>query len=482
MKDSLRVDICVIGAGPGGLSVAAGASQMGASVVLVERGDLGGDCLNTGCVPSKALLAAGNIAWAIRNAGPFGIESQDPKIKDEDVYNHIYSVIDAIKANDSVERFEDLGVTVLRGHACFISPKRITVSSSSSSEIIRVEARRFVIATGSSPLLPPISGLDEVDYQTNKTIFQGPDLPGHLIVIGGGPIGIEVAQAHNNLGVRVTLLEMAAIMPKDDRELVDVLRCRLIKDGIDIIEGAVVTGVEKTVSGIAVAYKGNGEEGRCLIEGSNIIIAAGRCPNVNGLGLDEAGVLFSKKGVEVDVRLRTKNKRIFAIGDVVGGPQFTHVASYHAGVVIKNALFRWPARANYRCVPWVTYTSPELAQVGLTEAQAKKIGCAIRVLRWPYNDNDRAQAEALTEGMIKVVVTNKGKILGCGIVGAGAGELIQTWVLAISKNLKIDSIANIITPYPTLGEISKRVAGSFYTPKIFSIWTRRIVRIIRYFG
>jgi pyruvate/2-oxoglutarate dehydrogenase complex dihydrolipoamide dehydrogenase (E3) component len=468
--NSLDVDICVIGGGSGGLSVAAGASQMGASVALVERGKMGGDCLNTGCVPSKAMLAAGHAAQAVRRAGRFGVGAQAPVIDAGGVYDHIHGVIKAIEPNDSVERFEGMGVTVIRGHACFTGPKVIEVDGT------RITARRFVIATGSRPFAPPIPGLDAVDYYTNESIFQGPELPRHLIVIGGGPIGIEMAQAHRHLGVRVTVLEMVSIMPKDDPELVAVVRRQLIEDGIEIIEGAAITGVEKTAAGVAVSLADQ------TIEGSHILVAAGRRANVDGLGLDAANIRHSAKGVEVDARLRTSNKHVFAIGDVAGGLQFTHVAGYHAGVVLKNALFRWPAKADHRCVPWVTFTAPELAQVGLTEDEAKKVHGDIRVLRWPYHENDRAQAEAATDGMIKAVVTAKGKILGCGIVGAHAGELIQTWVLAMSRNIKIGGMAQLITPYPTLAEVSKRAAGSFYTPSLFSERTRRIVGFLRWFG
>ncbi|MBT7942270.1 MAG: FAD-dependent oxidoreductase, partial [Alphaproteobacteria bacterium] len=389
-------------------------------------------------------------------------------------------VIKAIEPNDSIERFEGMGVTVIQGFGRFVGPKEIEVVAEGDADPTHISARRFVIATGSRPFVPPIPGLDGVDYHTNETIFQGPILPDHLIVIGGGPIGIEMAQAHRHLGVRVTVLEMFSIMPKDDPELVAVVRRRLDEDGIDIIEGAAITGVEKTGTGIAVSLK-DGDIAR-TIEGSHLLVATGRRANVDGVGLDAAGINASPQGIDVDARLRTSNKRVFAIGDVAGGLQFTHVAGYHAGVVIKNALFRWPAKADHRAVPWVTYTAPELAQVGLTEAEAKREHGDIRVLRWPYHENDRAQAEADTDGMVKAVVTPKGRILGCGIAGSHAGELIQTWVLAMSQNLKIGAVAQMIAPYPTLGEVSKRAAGSFYTPSIFSERTRKIVGFLRRFG
>jgi pyruvate/2-oxoglutarate dehydrogenase complex dihydrolipoamide dehydrogenase (E3) component len=474
MAEQLKVDLCIIGAGSGGLSVAAGAQQMGASTALVEKGLMGGDCLNYGCVPSKALLAAGHAAEAIRHAPAFGISAGEPKISSEKVYGHVRDTIAAIAPNDSVERFEGFGVKVIQAAGRFTGPGEVVAGETT------IKARRFVISTGSSAFVPPIDGLNDVPYMTNENIFDGPDLPEHLIVIGGGPIGIEMAQAHRHLGAEVTVLEMFSIMPKDDPELVTVVRARLDKDGIVIREGIKVLGVEKTDFGIAVKIENDGREER--IEGSHLLVAAGRRANVSGLDLEKAGIDYSPMGIAVDARLRTSNKKVFAIGDVAGGYQFTHVAGYHAGIVIRNALFRLPAKSNMRAVPWVTYTAPELSQVGLTEAEARKKYNDIKILTWPFADNDRAHAEQLTDGMIKVVTTAKGNILGAGIVGAHAGELIQTWVLALTKGMKIGDMASMIAPYPTLGEVSKRAAGSFYTESLFGERTKKLVRFLRLFG
>lgn len=475
-NETLSVDLCVIGAGAGGLSVAAGASQMGNSVVLIEKGKMGGDCLNYGCVPSKALLAAGHAADAIRHGEKFGVNAPPPEIDPVKVFGHVRNVIKGIEPNDSVERFEGLGCTVIQdaAGAKFIGPSRVMAGGK------EIKARRFVIATGSSAAVPPIPGLDEVPFDTNETIFDQTSLPDHLIVIGGGPIGIEMAQAHRHLGCRVTVLELFSIMPKDDQELVDIVRKRLHEDQIDIREGIKVLSVAKAGDGVAVMIEENGE--KVVVEGSKLLIAAGRKPNVNGLDLEKAGVSYSAKGIEVDARLRTTNKKIFAIGDVAGGFQFTHVAGHHAGVVIKNALFRIPAKAEQRVIPWVTYATPELAQVGLTAEQAKEQHKDIRVLRWPFAENDRARAEGDMNGLVKVVVTPKGHILGVGIVGPRAGELIQTWVLAMHQKLKIGAVATMIAPYPTLGEVNKRAAGSFYTPSLFSEKTRKIVKLLKIFG
>ena len=474
MASSLNTDICVIGAGSAGLSVAAGASQMGAPTVLIEKGEMGGDCLNYGCVPSKSLLAAGHAAHATVEGARFGIDAGPPRVDGRRVHDHVHGVIAAIAPNDSVERFEGLGVTVLRGAARFTGPTEVQVDGT------RVRARRIVIATGSSPLVPPIPGLAETPYLTNESIFELESVPEHLIVVGGGPIGLEMAQAHRQLGAQVTVLEMASILPKDDPELADVVRSRLTSEGVALRESVKVVGAAAANGGASVTLLENGQESR--IEGSHLLIAAGRSPNVGDLDLEAAGIAYSPKGIEVDARLRTTNRKVFAIGDVAGGYQFTHVAGYHAGIVIKNALFRIPAKQDTRCVPWVTYTSPELAQVGLQEQEAKDTHGDIRILRWPYHENDRAQAERRTEGLAKVITTPRGHILGAGIVGAAAGELIQTWVLAMSKRIKVGAVATMIAPYPTLGEINKRAAGSFYTQNLFSDRTRRIVRFLARFG
>lgn len=474
MMEKLNVDICVIGAGSGGLSVAAGAAQMGASTVLIEKHKMGGDCLNTGCVPSKALLAAGHAAYNARHAKDFGVRLNDPEIVSDEVYAHVRDTIAAIEPNDSPERFRGLGVNVILAEGKFTGPDEVVAADT----VIR--ARRIVVATGSRALVPPIPGIEDITYYTNETIFEAGKLPEHLVVIGGGPIGIEMAQAHRHLGCKVTVLEMFSIMPKDDPELASVVRDQLIKDGIGVIEGIKVNRVARSGDGIAVTIEEDGAER--TIEASDLLVAAGRVANVDGLDLDKADIKYSPKGIEVDARLRTSNKKVFAIGDVAGGLQFTHVAGYHAGVVIRNALFRMPAKADHGAVPWVTYTTPELAQVGLTEEEARKQHGDIRILRWPFHENDRARAENRTDGLVKAITTPKGKILGCGIVGPQAGELIQVWVLALSQGIKIGAMAQMISPYPTLGEVSKRAAGGYYTPSLFSERTRKIVRFLSRFG
>jgi len=470
MNNPLNVDICVIGAGSGGLTVAAGAAQMGASVALVEKGAMGGDCLNTGCVPSKSLLAAGHAAQSARGSSRFGIKLSPPETDWQQVHRHVHEVIAAIAPNDSVQRFESLGVQVVQAAASFVDGRAVQAGMQ------RIRARYFVVATGSSAFVPPIDGLNDLPYFTNENIFDNRNPIEHLIVIGGGPIGMEMAQAHRRLGAKVTVMEVARLLPKDDAELTRIVIGKLSGEGIGFHEGGRNLRLEKAADGIT-AYCET-DAGKQSVTGSHLLIATGRRANVDGLNLEAAGVKFSARGIQVDTRLRSSNRRIFAIGDVTGPYQFTHMAAYQAGIVIRNVLFKLPAKVNYSSAPWVTYTDPELAHVGMSEADASARGMNVRVLKWPFAENDRAQAERRIEGLVKVVTTSKGKILGASIVGLHAGELIQPWVLAISQGLKIGAMAGMIAPYPTLAEANKRIAGSFYTPQLFSERTRKIVRFL----
>lgn len=443
---------------------------MGASVVLIEMGAMGGDCLNTGCVPSKALIAAAHAAHAVRDGSRFGVHTAAPEIRFDEVHAHVHGVIGAIAPHDSVERFQGLGVHVIQAVGRFID--RETVEAGGE----KVTARRFVVASGSRAAVPPIPGLAEAGFLTNESVFELTERPEHLIVLGGGPIGIELAQAFRRLGSEVTVVEKFGILSKDEPEAVDIVRAALERDGVALLERTGVAMVSRADGRVTVTL--DGEAGRSL-NGSHILVAAGRRPNLEALGLDAAGIAHTPKGITVDDRLRTSNRRVFAIGDVAGGPQFTHIAGYHAGIVIRNALFGLPAKVNYAALPWVTYTDPELAHAGLTEADARKAGHEVQVLTWSFDGNDRAQAERATEGLAKIVLGRKGRILGATIVGPRAGELIGTWGLAISAGLKIGAVASAVMPYPTLSEISKRAAGSYYTPKLFGALTRRIVGFVQ---
>ncbi len=465
----------MIGAGSGGLSVAAAAASFGVDVVLIERNRMGGDCLNYGCVPSKALIAAANRVRAIRTAPPFGVAAGEPEVDYKAVHRHVHDVIATIAPNDSVERFTSLGVKVIEAEASFADRRTVVAGD------YRIRARRFVIATGSRPFLVPITGLDTLPYLTNETIFDLDRLPGHLIIIGGGPIGMELAQAYSRLGSQVTILEAQTALGKDDPELAARVLDGVRADGVVIHDGATVTKVGKQGRyGVRVTFKGDGEEQ--VITGTHLLVATGRTANVDGLNLEAAHVAYSGKGIAVGAKLRTSNRRVYAIGDVTGGFQFTHWAGYHAGLVVRAILFRMRARMNTDLVPWAIYTDPELAHVGLTEAQARKRTRTIRVLRWPYGENDRARAERQPVGEVKVITDRKGRILGAGIVGAHAGELIGMWALAIAKKLKVRDMISPVLPYPTYSEINKRVAVSFYAQSVGDTRVRRLIRFLRIFG
>ena len=481
----LRPDICVIGAGAAGLTVAAAASSFGVSVVLVERGLMGGDCLNYGCVPSKALLAAAKHAQTIREGARFGVSAGEPQINFTTVREHIRDVIAAIEPNDSVERFTGLGVKVIEAEARFKDKRSIVAGP------YEVRARRFVIATGSRPFVPPIDGLEEVSYVTNETIFDLPRRPTHLIIIGGGPIGMEMAQAFSRLGSRVTVLEAGRVLGKDDPEIAALLVESLRLEGVDIRENARIERVAKRGrGGVRVIMAPNegavDEDGAparaAAIEGSHLLLATGRVIHVEGLGLDKARVAHDGRGIKVNARLRTRNRRVYAIGDVTGGFQFTHWGNYQAGLVLRSILFRFGGRMDTSLIPWVTYTDPELAHVGLTAAEAIERHGKITILRWPFSENDRAQAERSTRGLVKVLTTRRGRILGVDIVGRGAGELIAPWALAIGHKMSIKAMATAVLPYPTLSEASKRAAVSFYSDKTKSPLVRGLIAFLRSFG
>ena len=457
MAETLHCDLCVIGAGSGGLTLAAGASQMGASVVLIERGQMGGECLYSGCVPSKALLSAA--------AGGAGFA---------EAFDHVRRTIRAIAPQDSRERFEGLGVRVIAENARFTGRRSVAAGN------FEIRARRYVLATGSIPHVPPLPGISDVPVLTNETLFTACPQPRHLLVLGGGPMGVEMAQAFRRLGAEVSLIEEREILPRDDAELAAVIRDRLVAEGVGLYENHAAVGVAREGEDIRLTCNGTG--GAVEISGSHLLVAAGRRANIEALGLDAAGVATRDGALVLDRRLRTTNRRIFAVGDVAGPYRFTHMAAYQAGIVLRNALFRLPAKANYRAVPWVTYSDPELAHVGLSEDAARRAGIKFQILRHPFAENDRAIATGRTEGLIKLVVAPGGRILGASIAGAGAGELIHAWSLAVSRRLKVSAMAQTITPYPTLSEAGTRAAGSYYAPKLFSPRTKRIVRFLQRLG
>jgi pyruvate/2-oxoglutarate dehydrogenase complex dihydrolipoamide dehydrogenase (E3) component len=436
---------------------------------------MGGDCLNYGCVPSKALIAAGKQAHALRHGAKFGIADIEPQVDFKRVHAHIHEVIAKIAPMDSVERFTALGVKVIQDEAKFKDAGAVLAGG------YEIRARRYVIATGSSAAVPPIKGLSEVPFLTNESVFDLTKRPGHLVVIGGGPIGIELAQAHRRLGSRVTVIEAQKALSKDDPELTAIALAKIRAEDIIILEETPVLSVEpRGKTGIRVNI--GTSSGPRQIDGTHILVAAGRSANVGGLELEKAGIEYDKRGVKVSAKLRTSNRRVYAIGDVAGGLQFTHVAGYHAGIVLRSLLFRLPAKQSTGHIPWATYTDPEIAHVGMTEADARKLNQPLHILRWPYSENDRASAERKTDGLIKIVTDRKGRILGASIVGAGAGEMISIYALAISKKLKASDLASFVAPYPTMSEIGKRAATSYYAPLARKPLIRRVIAFLRRFG
>ena len=467
----IKTDILIIGAGSGGLSVAAGAVQMGADVVLLERHKMGGDCLNYGCVPSKALIATGKAAYGQQHSAQYGVENAPGDVDYAAAKDHVADVIAQIAPVDSQERFEGLGVKVIRDFGRFISSDEVQAGDTI------IKARRIVIATGSSPLVPPIPGLETVPYETNETLFDLREKPKHLLIIGGGPIGMEMAQAHIRMGMKVTVIEGENALGKDDPELAAIVLDSLRDEGVVIEEGAMAAEIRGKKGAIEVEAK----DGR-VFKGSHLLMAVGRKANTDRLNLEKAGVEPVRGGIKVDASLRTTNRKVYAIGDVAGGLQFTHVAGYHAGVIIRSMLFGLPSKAKTHHIPWATYTEPELSQVGLTEAQARdQHGDKLEVVRFHYNHNDRAIAERKTKGFIKVMVV-KGRPIGASIVGYQAGELINLWALALANTMKMSQIAAMVAPYPTIGEINKRAAGAYFSPRLFeSDMVKRVVGFVQRF-
>lgn len=445
-------DLCVIGGGSGGLVAAAGAAILGAKVALVEKRALGGDCLYYGCVPSKALLHSAHVAQTVRDAEASGIAAHAPSVDVARVMQRVKSVIKAIEPHDSPERFRRLGIDVIFGSGAFSGADAFAVNERT------LTSRQFVLATGSSPAIPNIEGLDRVPYLTNETVFDLDHAVPSLIVLGGGPIGLEMAQAFRRLGSEVTVVERdPRVLANDDTEAATIVADRLKAEGVRFQMSA---SVEK-VDGSPGAIRGHLKlaDGRSqILTASHLLVATGRKSNTEGLNLEAADVALDKDRVVADARLRTSNKRIYACGDVVGPYRFTHIAEHQAGVVLRNALFHWPAKVESRAIPWCTFTDPELAHVGLTEAQAREQGVAHEVYRSSFSDNDRAYAEGEIAGFAKIVTDRKGRLLGATLVGAHAGELIHELVVLVAHRRKVGDVESVIHIYPTLAQIALRAA------------------------
>lgn len=444
---AVEYDLVVIGGGSGGLVVAGVAAALKAKVALIEKHRLGGDCLWYGCVPSKSLIRASRVAYEVKQAGRFGIYCNDPQIDFAKAIGHVQNAIATIQPHDSPERFEDLGVEVIFGDGKFIDKKTFEVNNR------RLKARSFVISTGSRPAALPIPGLKEAGFITNEEVFEITERPDTLAIIGGGPIGCELGQAFSRLGSKVTIIASRdRLLPKEDPEAVEVIHQQFRSEGINFLLNTKAEKVE-VIDGKKYIWAGQEK-----IVADQILVAAGRAPNVESLNLDAAGVKVGKKGIQVNSKLQTSNPRIYACGDVIGGYQFTHVASYQANIVLKNALFLPIFQASDRVIPWATFTDPELARVGLTEQEAReKYGNDIQVVKQEYADVDRAQADGTTAGFAKIITKRNGQILGAHLVGAAAGELIHEIILAMSHNLKLSALSGIHI-YPTLSEVNSKAA------------------------
>jgi pyruvate/2-oxoglutarate dehydrogenase complex dihydrolipoamide dehydrogenase (E3) component len=455
MAEVLTPDICVIGAGSAGLAVAAGAAAFGVPVVLIERDEMGGSGLNA-VVPARALAAV----------------AQSADFDFAKAQEHVRRTVAAVALENSVRRFAGLGVRVIKGHASFKDRRTVTVGD------VEVRARRFVIATGSSSAVPPIADLEQSPYFTGETIFSVTMLPKHLIVIGAGSHALALAQTFHRLGSRVTVLDAGQPLVDFDPEAAAIVTMALERDGVAIRTDATIAKIDCTVGNVTVTLDGSD-----TINGTHLLVAAGRKANTEGLKLEAAGIRFDADGIIVNTKLKTRNGRVYAIGDVAAGqPRSVQAAQYHAGLVIRHALFRQSITAGGGTVPRVTYTNPEAAEVGISEAEARKRRLNIRILRWSYHDNDRARMERKAQGHIKVITTVKGMIVGVTIVGAQAGELISMWALAIAQGLNIAAMADVAVPYPALTEVGKRAAITYFMPSLTSARVRRIIGWLRIFG
>jgi len=466
-------DLVIIGGGAGGLVVAAGGASLGAKVALVEKHKMGGDCLWYGCVPSKSLIKSARIAHQMRHADRWAIAPAEPGIDLAHVMERVAGVIRGIEPNDSPERFRALGVDVILGDGRFTGSNVFEVAGR------KLTARHFVIATGSRPAVPPIPGLADVPFLTNETIFALRENVPHLLLIGGGPIGTEMAQAFRRLGSEVTVVDMATgILPREDRDLAGVVQRTLEHEGVRFHLDVKIESVSGAKGELRMTIRESNGTARTLT-GTHLLVAAGRRANVEGLGLEAAGVQVDH-GRIVNTNLATSNPRISVIGDAAGGYQFTHVAEHHAGIVLRRAIFRMGWAKPSPVVPWCTYTDPELARVGLSESEAMARGIVHKVYRFPLEDIDRARAEGETEGFAKIVTDPRGKLLGAGIVAPHAGELIAEYALAIGKGLKASDVSGTIHPYPTFAMVNRRVADQRMkdglTPSSKG-WIKRIFRL-----
>ena len=470
-------DIGVLGGGAAGLTAASGASQFGAKTLLIEKEkELGGDCLHYGCVPSKTLIKTAHVYHMMKNAEKYGLPGVDVKPVDyRDVAKRIQSVIGEIQKHDSEERFCKLGVKVEFGDAVFSDEHSVNINGKNHS------AKKWLIATGSSPSIPPIEGIDKTPYITNKEIFSLDSLPKSMIVIGAGPIAIEMAQSFCRLGTKVSVIQRSGqILSKEDRDMADTVMNVLISEGVTFHMNSALVSTRDLGSEKEVVIKK--KDGKTLsLKAERILVALGRQPNIEGMGLEDISLEFNKKGIPVDSRMRTNHKHIYAAGDITGTYQFTHAAGYEGGVVLNNAVLHLPKKTDYTYLPWCTYTDPELASIGMNEKRAEEAGIEYSVWTEEFRSNDRSLAEGEETGKVKMVLDSKGKPLGIQILGLHAGELVSEWVAVLNGGVKLSTLASAVHPYPTLGEINKRVVGNYFSGKIFSEKVKKTLKFFFHF-
>lgn len=457
-------DMGILGGGAAGLTVASGAAQLGAKTLLVEKeNELGGDCLHFGCVPSKTLIKTAHVYHLMKKAKEFGLPNVEiPPVDFKDVARRIQSVISIIQKHDSEERFCNLGAKVEFGEPKFADEHTIQLNGKTYS------ARNWIIATGSSPALPPITGLDKTPHITNREIFYLDHLPKSMIILGGGPIGIEMGQAFNRLGSKIDIVNRGdQILGKEDKDMADGVMNVMLSEGVIFHFNTSIEAVKDLGNHKEVIIKD--KEGKTVsLRAETILVALGRSANTQGLGLEDIGIKMGSRGIKVDKRLRTSHKHIYAAGDVNGGFQFTHAAGYEGGIVISNAIFHLPRRADYTFLPWCTYTDPELASIGINEKAARSANIDYSVWTEEFKNNDRSLAEGEKVGKIKMILDENEKPIGVQILGPHAGDLINEWVAVLNGKVKLSTLASAVHPYPTIGEINKKVAGTFFSPKIFS--------------
>ncbi|MGO9377438.1 MAG: dihydrolipoyl dehydrogenase family protein [Dissulfurispiraceae bacterium] len=457
-------DIGVIGGGSAGLTVAAGSAQLGAKTLLIDKeGRLGGDCLHYGCVPSKTLIRTAYVYHLMKRTRNFGLpEVEIAPVDFRNVSGRIKSVIAEIQKHDSVERFCGLGAKVEWGNPEFIDENSVRLNGRTYS------AKNWVIATGSSPLIPTVKGIDATTYITNREIFYLDHLPASMIIFGGGPIGIEMAQSFCRLGTKVTVIQRSGqILPKEDADMAVSVMEVLKREGVTFYLNASILSTKDVGAEREVVVK-TGAGSMVELRAQTILVATGRRPNVEGLGLERIGISFNEKGIRVDDRMRTSQKHIYAAGDVSGGHLFTHAAGYEGGIVVSNAIFHLPRKADYAFLPWCTYTDPELANIGMNESVAQKAGIEYSVWTEEFRSNDRSLAEGEETGRIKMILNAKEEPVGVQIFGAHAGDLACEWVAVLNGGVKLSRLVSAVHPYPTIAEINKKVVANFLSKKIFS--------------